>query len=499
MNTMHRLIITLLLLARAPLAQAQTAVGHVADALTREPLAFANIAVKGKAAGTVSNTDGQFVLDLLDLASADTISFSYVGYKTLGIAAPELQNTKAVYLHPAAVNLQAVEVYSKQLTAEDIVRLVRKNYPTNHPAFNGKQELFFHKFERTPWPEENQINLKKTNFTGLDEQTFNDLFAKLPREFIEYQDALLELHSHDESHKLVPVKAISLEESSMEALGQEMESKLSVFFDDIAKSEADEDIYYKFKSGVISMKAGKGTNGDSLWQQQKADPANYLVKTKLVKDDILFLLKQYGHLDGQNWEFISSSGKYRYALEGVDFYSDELVYRISFVPKRGGLFEGDMYISTTSFAVLQLDFAYAQGKQNERIQLLGIGHAMNFKEGKVIFEKGEGGYFVKYINARQHEMASIERDFTIMKKKKRALWDKELNEIKLEAKLTFDINDYWELLILNREQTDNGHFEAVQQPAVMKFKKEFAHTPDMWENRTVLAPASELKKFTRKD
>lgn len=495
----HLLILLLLCMTLNGMAFQKPIVGTVLDTTTNAPLPFTNIAVKGKTIGTVSNGEGRFVLDPNALGPADTILFSYVGYKTLGIAAPDLPNTKAVYLHPATVNLQAVEVYSKQLTAEDIVRLVRKNYSTNHPAFDGKQELFFHKFERTPWPEENQINLKKTNFTGLDEQTFNELFAKLPREFTEYQDALLELHSHDENHKLVPVKAISLEESSMEALGQEMESKLSVFFDDIAKSEADEDIYYKFKSGVISMKAGKGANGDSLWQQQKADPTTYLVKTKLVKDDILFLLKQYGHLGGQNWEFISSSAKYRYVLEGVDFYGDELVYRISFVPKRGGLFEGDMYISTTSFAVLQLEFAYAHGKQNERIQLLGVGHAMNFKEGKVIFEKGQGGYFVKYINARQHEMASIERDFTIMKKKKRALWDKELNEIKLEAKLTFDINDYWELLVLSRKQTDAGHFEAVQQPAVIKFKKEYAHTPDMWENRTVLAPASELKKFTRRD
>jgi hypothetical protein len=174
------------------------------------------------------------------------------------------------------------------------------------------------------------------------------------------------------------------------------------------------------------------------------------------------------------------------------------VYSISFKPKRRGLFEGTMYISTTTYAVLQLDFAFAPGKRSERFQALGFGHSMNFKKGRVIFEKGENGYFVKYINAQEHETASIDRKFSVKKRKKRFLVDKELNQIKLHAKISFDMKSNWELLVLDRKQINSQEFNNAKQPELMKFKKEFAYNTEKWKNRTVIAPTSELKKYKRK-
>ena len=106
---------------------------------------------------------------------------------------------------------------------------------------------------------------------------------------------------------------------------------------------------------------------------------------------------------------------------------------------------------------------------------------------------------MKYIHAKQHEMASIARDFTIMKKQKRFLIDKELNEIKLEASLTFEIHSDWELLILDRKPLEANEFETVKQPAVVRFRKEYSNAPDLWDNRTVIAPSAELTKYTRKE
>ncbi len=160
--------------------------------------------------------------------------------------------------------------------------------------------------------------------------------------------------------------------------------------------------------------------------------------------------------------------------------------------------EGLMYVSTETYAILQVDFAFADGKQNEKFQILGIGHSMNFKKGHIIFEKGKAGYFIKYINAQQHESASINRDLSVMKKQKRFLTDKELGKIKLELQLDFNIESYWEILVLNGDEIDTQKFESIKQPLLMKFRKEYAYSPIMWNNRTVIAPASELKKYKRK-
>ncbi len=120
----------------------------------------------------------------------------------------------------------------------------------------------------------------------------------MPPEFIEYQDALVTLYSDGKNHHLVPREGISLEEESMQTLTKEMENKLSTLFEDIQKSQEDEDIYFKFRSGIISQKLKQDSVSDLIWEEHKKDTLNYTVKTADVKNDVLFLLEEYGRLDG---------------------------------------------------------------------------------------------------------------------------------------------------------------------------------------------------------
>lgn len=494
----HLLTIGILCLVTDLFAIADPTTGIVLDAKTKAPLPFANIVVVGQNRGSVSNSEGHFVLDMDSIAPNDTILFSYVGYETMKVRAEKLKRKSKINMHPARINIKEVEVLYKSLSAREIVALVRKNYPINHPSQNSKQQLFFHKYEKVPFPEENQVILKKSNFDGLDKKTFEEVFSMMPREFIEYQDALVDLYSDGKNHSLVPQEGISLEEASMQAIWKEMENKLSALIDDIQKSHEDEDIYYKFRSGIISQKLKQDSLDNIMWEEYKNDTLNYTVETGQIKNDVLSLYKEYASLGSKNWEFIKDRNKYNYVKEEVTVYNDELVYKISFTPGNRGLFEGVMYVSTTSYALLQMDFAFAEGKHSEKFQMLGFGHLTDFKKGRVIYEKGNSGYYAKYINAQQHELASVDRNFSIMKKQKRGLIDKELNEIKLEVQLAFDIESSRELLVLEREEINSQQFKLAEQPLIMKFRKEYAYTSQMWENRTVIVPTSELRKYKRK-
>lgn len=476
---------------------AQSVSGEVYDEKTDESLPFTTIVVVGKGRGTVANADGRFVLDLQGLKAIDSVSFSFVGYETKTLAVSDLRETTKVSLRAATVNLNAVAVLSQTLTANEIVGRVLDNYETNHPRADQKQRIFLHKYERTPFPEKNKVVLKESDFEGLDKATFEDLFSKLPNEFVAYQDAIVELYRYGGASKLVPVEAISLEEGSQQELFKEMEDKLSVFFDDIEKAKDSEDVYYKFRSGIFAADVDEGDMQDSLIQQARQDAIHYLYRTEYIKSELLFLLSQYASLGGKNWEFLNKTNKYTYSLGGVTVFNDELVYKVDFAPRKGGMFVGSLFVSTDTYGILQLDFAFADGKTDENIHLLGVGHSMVFKKGQVIFEHRDGGYFVKYINAQQREKASVERNFSFMKKEKRFLWDKTLNEMKLSAELFFDINSSWELLIINHEPLNNGDFQAVKEPETMKFKKEYAYSADAWEHPTVIAPANELKAFKR--
>lgn len=84
--------LTLLMLLAATIAFAQTTVsGTVKDATTSEGLAGVNIVVKGKVQGTITNTRGEFTLNV-NQEPPLTLIFSFVGYKTQEIEVTE-QNT----------------------------------------------------------------------------------------------------------------------------------------------------------------------------------------------------------------------------------------------------------------------------------------------------------------------------------------------------------------------------------------------------------------------
>ena len=106
------------------------------------------------------------------------------------------------------------------------------------------------------------------------------------------------------------------------------------------------------------------------------------------------------------------------------------------------------------------------------------------------------GYFIKYVYAEQDEFASIDRNFSIMRKKKRFMFDKELNEMKFSADMNFNIHGNWELLVMSN-QDEIASFDDIEEPKKVKFKKEYAHTPAMWENSTIVAPTSELSNYKR--
>lgn len=495
-------IFFVLLIARIFLvhAEGEKVSAQIIDAETGEPLPFTTIQVEGMSRGTVANIEGRFLLDINGLPDDAKILVSHIGYEVRSFSVKELSEMETIKMKVSPLNLQTVQVYSKTLTAEEIIELIVENYKENYPSPTQKQQIFFHKFEKTPFGDENQIKLKKSNFPGMDKNTIKEIFDKLPDQFVEYQDAIVELYQNGDKKKLTAQKAISLEEGSMKDLSKEMEEKFGAFIEDLEQSKNEEDVYFKFRSGIFAAKMDTNEDSDEEDQDESLfgdDSLHYNVPTGFVKGELSRLIKDYSTLEGENWEFLTKTSKYRYDLEKVTLFNEEVVYKINFIPKPRGLYQGTMFVSTQSYAILQLDFEFGEGKSDQNFQLLGVGHSMKYKRGRVIFEKDNDGYFLKYIYARQKEYASIERNFSIMKKQKRLLFDKELNEIKLSVDLQFDMDSNYEILVQKREKISKSEFENIKERSKVKYKIEYSNSPDIWKNQTVLAPTNELTKFQR--
>ena len=493
----HLLAILLCSLSILSLSQSTSLSGTIIDKNNKEQLPFTNIVFLNNYHGTVSNIDGVYVLDVQSRLPSDSIAFSHIGYQTLKTTVEQLLESPDIELLPAAVNLLTYEVSSKELTALEIVELVEKNFDKNHPKQNLKQRLFYHKYESFPFSNRNKLIYKKSDFVGIDKQRIEDIMGMMPDHFTEYQDAVIDLANHENEYKLLPIQAISLQEGSQKQLEKMFQEKMGDFMADFEKSQKDKDVYYKFKTGIISQKINTEDSNDSLLIDYKDDSTHYPIYSKYVRMEVASFLKSYTTLSNKNLSFITDTRDYTYQLDEITAYNDELVYKISFTPDNDGLFIGSMYVSKNSFALLQLDYAFAADRQTEKFQLFGIGHAINFKKARVIFEKGENGYALKYIYAQKKESISIERNFSILKKKKRLLWDKELNEMKFRAELFFNTDSEFELLIMNKETIPSESFEALKEPKFMKFKKEYSYSPEIWKDKTVLTPSTKLQNYKR--
>jgi len=86
--------------------------GKVIDAVTKQPIPYANLESFKYKAGTQSNQEGIFVLDLVQAKSSDTIKVSCVGYQD--ILTTQLQNSHALTYELKPISIVLKEVLIKK-------------------------------------------------------------------------------------------------------------------------------------------------------------------------------------------------------------------------------------------------------------------------------------------------------------------------------------------------------------------------------------------------
>jgi hypothetical protein len=468
--------------------------GVVADSETKEAIPYAPLSVRGKPKGCVADEYGHFTLKLEGLTAADTIQVVYMGYETLKESLSQALQQDTLWLVPARLELAEVQIHTGNLSAEEIIRRMQEQYVHNHGAIAEKQRLFFHHYEEVPFGKNNKIQLKSSDFEGLEVSTFEKIFAKLPESFSDYRDALLELYHYEGKYKLLPIEGIALEEGGLRGLFEEIEQEFGDFLKDVEQGMADEKIYYKIKTGILSQKIGH-KKSIQVDEEEQDDSLHYRMETDWLKGELIGIRKKYTDIGSKEWEFVHQPGKYRYTLEGLTIQDGIWVYCISFDPKKKGLYEGRLYIESDTYALLRMEYNYAPGKTSENFQLLGFGHAIRDKKAYVLFEKDTYGYFVRYMCAREKEWVKVDRNVTIVKKEKRKLIDKELGEMKLDIALSLEVDRYMEVLVLERETILPEIFDKTSQPEMIVLRKEYADKQQMKQRRTSIVPNAALKKY----
>ena len=114
--------------------------GKIEDSATGEPVVFANIRIKDRALGVITNVDGSFRIPLRYKDYGDIIEVSSMGYQTKEIPISDFsqEELNIILLDPSAIGLQEAVVKAKdkrkRLSAEQIVQKAIDAIPNNYPT-----------------------------------------------------------------------------------------------------------------------------------------------------------------------------------------------------------------------------------------------------------------------------------------------------------------------------------------------------------------------------
>jgi hypothetical protein len=115
MKKIYPILFILVVFGRYTFAQTQSS-GNVIDAVTNEKLPFVNVGIIGKGIGTVTNNDGNFILNL-PANGSDSLRISMVGYVPQSFLVADLAERAShlnIKLVPAVNELKEVKVKNRK-------------------------------------------------------------------------------------------------------------------------------------------------------------------------------------------------------------------------------------------------------------------------------------------------------------------------------------------------------------------------------------------------
>lgn len=123
--------LVILCLPYLSLAQSVDVSGTVYDAVTKAPLAFVSVSVKGTNTGTQSDIDGHFNID--KLPANVILLLSYVGYKNKEYRLEKNAGPVVIFIEPTDGRLESVTVSTNENPAHRIIKLLQHNKKNNDP------------------------------------------------------------------------------------------------------------------------------------------------------------------------------------------------------------------------------------------------------------------------------------------------------------------------------------------------------------------------------
>ncbi|WP_053993025.1 carboxypeptidase-like regulatory domain-containing protein [Mangrovimonas sp. TPBH4] len=470
-----------------PHLKAQNVSGHI---LTEEkaPISFATIQI-GEHHGTISNEEGNFSISTNGFEAKDSVYISCLGFEKLGLVVEEF--TSKDYILKEQVNeLSEVFLTNRKLSVDSILYYVNKNLSKNYKTELVDHEVFSRKTEFIQGKDVNFEIDKSTGFSRKQLKAFNEDFNQLETALVnnkskQYTDFVGHLKIKDaNASKLEVNKAVRL-------LDKNNSQSLEVLADkgkDIISKHLDKDKVYTIKTGLLKISDSVSL---SEGNEKMKDTVNSI---GILKSNVKQPIEHHGFKNHSILNFVLETKLYKYNLEDITFLGSEMVYVISFQPRRSSAdYQGTLYISNETFAVLKADYRFYKGRVGEKFNLkllLGIKFVQQGHTGSVLYQKSTDGYYYpKYISEQTDSYFYISRPFKFIEN------DNRRNKVAFEFMVEGIFKERLEVLFLSQKPISSADFVETVEPKHVDYETPTKYDPSIWADYNVLEPLDEMKAF----
>jgi len=115
--------------------------GRITNKKNSKALAYASIGIRGKAIGTISNIDGEFLFNINSEHFNDTLTVSFIGFKTTEIPLNKIDNEVNVELIENLISLQEVVIRNTDPLA--LLKASINNFNQNYPKRASLLKAFY--------------------------------------------------------------------------------------------------------------------------------------------------------------------------------------------------------------------------------------------------------------------------------------------------------------------------------------------------------------------
>lgn len=489
-----RYVLMLLVLVVSEIIYAQTKTALVVDSKTKEPIPFATIKILENK-GVITNEEGRFSFQINEsYKMVDSIYISSMGYDNKAVALHTVKDS-IIYLQPATIQLESAFISDKNYSAEEIMEKVKENLSTNYDRNLTEKKLFFRQsdFDKI---EHININKYKSTINAFSKKLVDSVVNLIPRKSEYYQESLCTYTSDFLREKLYIEKGAELYDKENQLSMEGVSDKIKKIIDENIKPDS----YFKLKSGWLP---GFKIELDSIREDENTVKKNELKDsipkasyfTKSRKSTLKWLYSELFFVADAKINIIEKSNRYDFMMKDVTVLDDQVVYVISFKPKRNEDFKGTLYISTEDFAVIRMKYENVRRVKN--FHLLGVHYQKNLYSGLSIFQKNEyGKYTLKYHEKKEGETVKVDRPFKIKELNKKVKGRNKQNELSLNLDIGTSHVSKYEVIVLNESEISENNFKNTTENSAFKPVYHARYNPDFWKEDAIIEPNQAIRNFT---